>query len=266
MSKKTLLIAMGLAASGFATAGSMGPVCTPGNVTVSCDASQWSLGLQALYLNPTESGSRSYIATTPTQFVPVQNDWNWGYNAEGSYQFNSGNDITVNWMHIGTNSQQLGVFAAGITTPPLAPLIFNNQLRFDKVDVGMGQKIAFSSVNSMHLFGGLRYTNIQANATSYIAAPGIVGRVPFSSLSFFNNSDFKGVGPVGGVGYSYNVSNEFSLKASTAAALLSGTTRLSTGANLQPTNLEVGTVYASKKTIVSSFDAKLGLNYDYAMA
>ena len=31
MLKKTTLVAIGLAVSGFATAGSMGPVCAPGN-------------------------------------------------------------------------------------------------------------------------------------------------------------------------------------------------------------------------------------------
>ena len=52
MTLKYLSSAAIFAFSGIAFSGAMGPVCTNGKVTLSCENVGWDIGLQALYLQP----------------------------------------------------------------------------------------------------------------------------------------------------------------------------------------------------------------------
>lgn len=79
MLKKTFLAVLGLTANGLVLAGSMGPVCAPGNVTVPCETKLWSFGLDALYLDLNNGNIRGYEATAP--FARANGDWNWGFRA-----------------------------------------------------------------------------------------------------------------------------------------------------------------------------------------
>ncbi len=60
MLKNTTLAIFGLAVSGFTAAGTMGPLCTPENVTVPCEERKWDLGVQALYFQPTYTAYKGY--------------------------------------------------------------------------------------------------------------------------------------------------------------------------------------------------------------
>lgn len=272
MLKKTTLAVLGMAISGFASAGSMGPICSPGNVTVPCEANRWEIGVQALYLKSIFDADKAYAQDSLGLFGQVKNDWDWGYRLEGAYHFNTGNDITIDWTHYKSNVRQrrlngsVPLFAqVGATN---IPYVLSDENRIDQVNLVMGQHADFGLVQKMRFYAGLQYANIQATAhnlydfTVPLIVPSVGGTVP----SLFDNSDYKGLGPVIGIDYSYDITPELSLTANGSGAILYGNSRFNTGVVVNPLGVVLQSVYASKKAIVPAFEAKLGLNYAYAMA
>lgn len=265
MLNKITAVIFGLAASSFAVAGTMGAVCTPGNVMVPCEAKQWSFGMDALYLQTVTSGARAYGATLPNQFVELNDDWDWGFRAEAAYKYNTGNDVSVSWLHYSNTDQQAGVLV------PSLPLGFpsvvetaSSENRIDQVNAVAGQQVIANEANSMRFYAGLQYANIQHYINHDYAAT--VPQLGLVSADIYDNADFKGVGPVIGMNYQYLLSPQFSVVADGSTALLYGATRLSTGAVLDPFHLVIAPGYNSKKITVPAFEAKLGVNYAHNMA
>ncbi|MGC1182196.1 Lpg1974 family pore-forming outer membrane protein [Legionella sp.] len=270
MLKKTTIVILGFATSGLVTAGSMGPVCTPGDVTVPCEARLWDLGAEALYLRSIYGADKGYqLKFNPASFGvsssinDVKNDWNWGYRLMGSFHYNTGNDVTVNWMHFSSTAQQNNILAPlpGAFTLFL-PAYFDSNNRLDQVNIVIGQHIDLGMSDKMRLYGGLQYANIQSMAQTYIT-DFIVEELAGSPINIFNNTDYKGIGPTIGIDYSYDLMNGLSLTANGSGSILYGTTRYHEGYVLTDFNVIEAQVYARKNTIVPSLEAKLGMNYAY---
>lgn len=286
MLKKTTIAVLGLALSNLATAGAMGPVCTPGNVTVPCEARLWDLGAEALYLRSVYGAAKGYqrqytpatynplTSLTPLSTAPfkdVKNDWNWGFRIVGSYHFGTGDDVTVNWMHFSSSSNQANLLAPFVISTAGAigafPAGMESNNRLDQVNIVMGQHVDVSPRDKMRLYGGMQYANIQSMAQSYLdsnflrISPTLAA---FAPISIFNNTDYKGFGPTLGIDYAYALFNGLSLTANGAGSLLYGTSRYHEGFVVtQLHGIATPQPYARKKAIVPSLEAKLGLNYAY---
>jgi hypothetical protein len=272
MLKKTTIAVLGLAASGLATAGTMGPACVPESVTVPCAAQLWDLGAEALYFRSMFGAQKTYqlkfdptTASLAPRIKDVRNDWDWGYRLTGSYHFNTGNDVTVNWTHFHSNARAANILTLIAGTDLLMPSDFVGKDRFDQVNIVMGQHVDLGMRDHMRFYAGMQYANIQAMAQTFITNPAIVAAVG-SPLNLFDNTDYKGFGPSIGIDYSYDIYNGLSLTANGSGSILYGTSRYHEGLVVTDFNLIEAQVYARKKAVVPSLEAKLGLNYAYNFA
>lgn len=255
MLNKIVLAILGVTTSSMAIAGSMGTVCSPGPATVPCESKSWDIGIQALYLRPVYDADRGYFINGATTLPEIETNWDWGYQIEGSYHFNTGSDLSLNWTHFHDTTTVLNATASIIL--PTFNYFARNQ--FDQVNLEMGQLTYFGASNKMRFYGGLQYANIKLEAAQYF-------NPPLQVTTTFDKTDFKGVGPVVGIDYSYQLSNSLSITANSSGSILYGSSRFDNGFIFAPLNVVLVSQYGSKKAIVPSLEAKLGLNYMHPIA
>lgn len=260
MSKKLTALAVLAVVSSTAAAGTMGPVCTPGNVTVPCERTAWDFGVQALYLEPAYSadmGYHGYYADpllNAHHFHEANNDWGWGFKIEGSYHFSTGNDINVNWYHWDHDSDSnLNIY--DITD------FFTNfphhvqwEPKWDAVNVEFGQHVDFGEFKNIRFHGGVQYARIEHDIHGHPWG--------YDYLGGHANGDYNGFGPRVGADMSYDWGNGFAMYANGATAILVGDHDFH-NYNMWMTH---GWNHGSKTSIVPELEAKLGATYTYPMA
>ena len=269
--KKTAVAVLAFGSS-VAFAGTMGPVCTPGNVTVPCESQAWDVGIQALYMNVYLNDSYAFPYTTSavsgttatSTYHDNGPDWGWGFKLEGSYHFNTGNDLTVNWYHLNDNENRIALTSTAAGVLPAAAT-FNHTVdpRWDAVNVEMGQHADFGMFKDIRFHGGLQYARVEVRNT--------LNGFNAASQQLFNGSNtskFSGVGPRVGADYSYNFGNGLAIYANGAAALLVGDSDSDSRLVLNAVTGAAGTGVAtgSKTSVVPELEAKIGGKYTYAMA
>lgn len=268
MLKKTSLAVIGLIANGAVFSGSMGPVCTPGNVTVPCAEKLWDLGIQALYLRSVYDTDQGFLVNSFGGYTEISNDWEGGFRLEGSYHFNTGNDISINWTHYHGDATIYNLQPnVGFGLLPQFNYTYAANNYFDQVNLEMGQLTHFGQVQKMRFYGGLQYASIKVDAMSYSNFPlQTFAPAPLNVLNSFNKTDFNGIGPLVGIDYSYDLISGFSLTANGSGSVLVGTGRYNAGSVLEPLELVTRSIYGSKRAMVPSLEAKLGLNYSHHLS
>ncbi|MDR3442578.1 MAG: Lpg1974 family pore-forming outer membrane protein [Legionella sp.] len=245
--KKTALAALVLSCS-TAFAGAMGEQCTPGDVTVPCEHPAWALSGQALYLQINHNNNLFYLPffgqNNDIVYRDLSGKWNWGFQLEGSYNFNTGNDLTLNWYHLdGRNNLD-------------APFIhFKIDQEWDAVTGEVGQLVDFNANIKMRFHGGVQYAHISSDMT-FLQETFISGFV----LNFARNMVYNGFGPRTGLDMNYVFGSGIGLYAKTATALLIGSTKFKNQITDDGRNY-----LGSKTNLVPELEAKLGANYTRAL-
>lgn len=262
--KKTAVAVLALSSSA-AFAGTMGPVCTPGSVTVPCESTAWDFGVQALYIQAVYDADFGYNHyTTNNNSITMgdnDQDWGWGFKLEGSYHFNTGNDFNVNWYHYSktTDHRFNGVVA------PIDLIDSNYSLstkpRWDAVNLEFGQHVDFGDMKNIRFHGGAQFARIKTDSNLHSNVATSVG-------SASSERRFNGFGPRVGADMSYDWGNGVSVYANSAAAVLVGTSKFNGASNLALTGpvAPATSINGSKRALVPELEAKLGGKYTYAMA
>jgi hypothetical protein len=271
------LLALGLSAPIFADSSS------PFAVTVPNQNGGFNIGLDALYLQPS-AGNLSYgtvyngsTSTTGASISgtvqTVDPTYHWGFDANIGYRIpNTGNDVNLDWTHLGNMSNSSSSFAPaggsfeqvggnGVTYTTQAGYA-NTQFQYDAVNLDAGQAVMFGDYFKFHAFTGARYANLQQKQDN------IYGKTTDNVLQntyLDQNSQFKGLGPQVGFDGRACLPYNFGLDASLTGSLLVGS--IDSNASIQriPTITDKAVVLSftnnNNDRVVPALDGKLGVDY-----
>ena len=290
--KKTAMAVLALS-NAVVFAGTMGPVCMVGNVSVPCASTAWEFGAHALYLKPSYSGYLDSISffsgssvgnavqttsgsittnVTNTNIVDNSLAWTWAFNLEAAYHFNTGNDLNLNWYHLSHNKTDYNWSDSkdNFTVPPPEHTSDNYQSSvepsWDAVNLELGQHVDFSEHKKIRFHGGVQYarihTGIQSARMSTVIAEGAItdSTVGYGNLGL----TYNGFGPRVGADMSYSLVRGLVVYANGATAMLAGKSNLTSAGTISATSITPSTITNSiyttnqgHKTIVPELEGKL---------
>ena len=276
--KKTAVAVLALGSSAV-FAGSMGPVCSAVNVTVPCEATAWDFAGKAIYLKADMGNNSGYSPmgtfnpNLDTNVVDISPNYQWGFQLEGSYHFNTGNDLNINWYHLShSNSKVLAaqpaesfVNISGTSTTTLESASASVNPKWDAVNFELGQHVDFGDNKAIRFHGGAQYARVSddVDLASSVAYTSTAASGTYTQAQDYEHT-FNGFGPRLGADMSYDWGNGLGIYANGATTLLAGTRSYS---DTYTDNLGNAVISNQSRTaVVPALDAKLGATYTYAMA
>ncbi len=268
----------------------MGPVCTAHNVTVPCESRGWSIGGQALYLQPSSgivgSDVFSKVPNSSELGVGLNPQWSWGFQLEADYRFSTGNDFNVNWYHYrNSDSSQLAnpvsftnvLFNSPISGQPTTYYNFTANsagnsfsLAWDQVNMEFGKHFDLGQTDYARLHGGLNFSRVAgSNAINF---NGSTQSLSNSSPTTYNTSktldtSFNGLGARVGLDLTHELMSGLDIYADGAFSLLAGSNKSSLYNYYSQNNIQYTSfVNSSRNRVVPELDARIGASYGYALA
>lgn len=250
------------------------PACVNGSVTTpGCSGNSWDIGIDGLYVQPLNQSSSivqprvivngNNIENINETFYPK---WAGGFRLYGNFQFLDGKYIGADWTYFKRNTDQTNIITTNLPGISLVSLdqFTSNDIRFNEVNLKVGQILQVGERASINYYGGLRFAQINNDYH-------VRGTLPLLNNTLIanaqNDNKFRGVGPVLGAKISYAIANGFSLFGEVAGAVLIGTSntnvRIATTLPGQPIrNL---TENLDERRTVIAMDGKLGAQYTWTM-
>ena len=252
--KNTALAILALT-SNAAFAGTMGPICSEGNVTVPCAHPTWDIRVQALYLKPVTGNNLLFFGVPNTANIihwqGINANWGWGFKLEGSYHVRTGNDINLNWYHYNNTTNNSLTTLNVVEVPVVMSTTINP--RWDAINAEFGQMVNFSEFSKIRFHGGAQYAQISHNYSDTVT----------SSTPEQLYVKYYGFGPRFGADMAYLVGSGFGVYANGAAALLVGNNKFNS--TTSGTIDVLGGSYGTTTAVVPEIEGKLGAKYTYAM-
>ena len=273
--KKTAVAVLALSSSAV-FAGSMGPVCSAVNVTVPCEATAWEFGAKALYFKADINNNADYHPVVADLADNQASNYNWGFQIEGAYHFNTGNDLNLNWYHV-SNSKSHTYGPAAANSFSFGPGASSQSTfkggnstvdpKWDMVNIEVGQHVDFGDNKAIRFHGGAQYSRV-ANSVTHSSGTLFEGTADVVSGSYTHymsyNPTYNGFGPRLGMDMTYDWGNGLGIYANGATGILAGTRSMGFSYSDSLSNSVSGS--ASRTAVVPVVDAKLGATYTYAMA
>jgi hypothetical protein len=235
----------------------------------------WSVGLEALYMQPTNSEfqyAQSSDGSTPVSTrrnQNVDNGHDWGGTIDLAYMFpGSSRDVKLAYTHLNMDDSDNTTAASGGTlfnpfdTTQSDAAYGKSQYDYDAIDLVFGQWIKIGDRVDLHPFGGLRYASVDmTDKGTYTQASGAysTGKV---------SSDWSGIGPRAGIDGVVHVGSGVSFVGTVGASLLAGSTDSKFYNTVFNDTGAITDGYSYKNDegthVIPELDARLGINYTYS--
>lgn len=273
--RMTLILVSCLGVSITALAGMPGnPVTLPTGVVLNAPDSDsaWTFGIQALYAWSASSPFNYAQITNPSDLSSqarnhaVSDADGWGEEADITYHFaGSSRDLMLAYTHLGLDGSDTLTTTAPNTISGFSAdqAKGTNDFNHNALDLVLGQQLLVGDRIVLHPFLGLRYADIDQDATANIQQTETHTTFKDDNL----HSDFDGVGPRLGMDTRVIMGKGFSVVGTLGSSLLVGQASSKYSVTTQgfaaPLNSTPTQVYKPNESteVLPELDAKLGLDY-----